>query len=80
MVRSAPDASTSPSRAPWASKWLRASVSGRPVCSAMVPITAAAKPGGVLMPVPTAVPPSGSSATRGRAAWMRSMPYRTCAA
>ena len=30
MVRSAPEASTSPSRAPWASKWSRASVSGRP--------------------------------------------------
>ena len=74
MVRSAPDASTRPSRAPWASKWFRASVSGRPVCSAMIPITDAAKPGGVLMPVPTAVPPSGSSATRGSAASIRSTP------
>ena len=41
---------------------------------------AAAKPGGVLMPVPTAVPPSGSSPTRGREARRRSTPYRTAAA
>ena len=32
------------------------------------------------MPVPTAVPPSGSSATRGIVASIRSMPYRTWAA
>ena len=31
IVRSEPESSTSPSRAPCASKWLRASVSGRPV-------------------------------------------------
>ena len=35
---------------------------------------AAANPGGVLMPVPTAVPPSGSSPIRGREACSRSMP------
>ena len=38
------------------------------------------QPGGMLMPVPTAVPPSGSSASRGRAARRRSMPARTWAA
>ena len=35
---------------------------------------AAAKPAGVLMPVPTAVPPSGSSRTRGSTASSRSTP------
>ena len=79
-TRSWPDASTSASRAPCASKWLRASVSGRPVTSTSRAMTAAANPGGVLMPVPTAVPPSGSSASRGRVSRSRSMPYRTCAA
>ena len=74
MVRSAPDASTRPSRAPWASKWSRASVSGSPVSRTMIAITEAANPGGVLIPVPTAVPPSGSSATRGMVASIRSMP------
>ena len=74
MFRSWPEASTRPSRLAWASKWLRASVSGRPVSSASSSITRAEKPFGVLMPVPTAVPPSGTSATRGSADWMRSMP------
>jgi hypothetical protein len=32
------------------------------------------KPGGVLMPVPTAVPPSGSSPIRGSEACSRSTP------
>ncbi len=50
---------------PWASKWLRASVNGSPVDSDSASITCAGKPAGVLMPVPTAVPPSGSSRTRG---------------
>ncbi|CAM5388191.1 hypothetical protein SCALM49S_03767 [Streptomyces californicus] len=80
MALSWPDVSTSPSRAPCASKWSRASVSGSPVTSATRAITAAEKPGGVLMPVPTAVPPSGSSASRGREARSRSTPYATCAA
>ena len=74
MVRSWPLSSTSPSRAPWASKWLRASVSGRPVVWRSSSMTAAAKPGGVLIPVPTAVPPRASSATRGRVASSRSIP------
>ena len=74
IVRSAPESSTSPSRAPCASKWSRASVSGRPVSAAMSLMTSAANPAGALMPVPTAVPPSGSSATRGSTARSRSMP------
>ena len=73
-VRSCPDVSTSASRAPCASKWSRASVSGSPVSWTNRSITSRANPGGVLMPVPTAVPPSGSSARRGRLHCSRSMP------
>ena len=40
----------------------------------------AAKSAGAFSPVPTAVPPSGSSQTSGSAASMRSMPCRTAAA
>ena len=43
-------------------------------------MTFSAKPSGVLMPVPTAVPPRGSSATRGSVDSSRSMPSRTIAA
>ena len=74
MLRSWLEASIRPSRLAWASKWSRASVSGRPVSAASSSITRSGKPAGVLMPVPTAVPPSGTSATRGREALMRSMP------
>lgn len=80
MVLSCPLVSTIPSRAPCASKWSRASVSGSPVTRATSSMTAAENPGGVLMPVPTAVPPRGSSARRGREAYSRSTPYRIWAA
>jgi len=80
IVRSCPLVSTTPSRAPCASKWSRASVRGSPVTRATSSMTAAENPGGVLMPVPTAVPPRGSSASRGRDARSRSTPYETCAA
>ena len=80
MVRSTPDSSTSESRVPCASKWLRASVNTCPVSTASASITAAAKPGGVLIPVPTAVPPRGSSRTRGSTASSRSAAYDTVAA
>ncbi len=73
-VRSAPEVSTSESWAAWASKWLDASTSGMPVCSAISWITRAENPGGVLIPVPTAVPPSGSSLSRGRVALTRAIP------
>ena len=43
-------------------------------------MTAGAKPAGVLMPVPTAVPPRGSSPIRGSDACSRSTPCRTAAA
>jgi hypothetical protein len=79
-VRSAPDASTRPSRAPCASKWSSASVMGSPVSSASTRMTFCGKPRGVLMPVPVAVPPRGTSATRGSAVRTRSIPRRTCRA
>ena len=71
-VRRTPLSSTSASRPPWASKWSRASVNASPVPGRARAITCAGSPAGVLMPVPTAVPPSGSSRTRGSAASMRS--------
>ena len=80
MTRRAPEASTSPSRAPWASKWSIASVTGRPEFSASSAMTSWEKPAGVLIPVPTAVPPSGTSATRTMVAETRSIPRRTCRA
>ena len=49
-VRSIPDASTRASRPPWASKWSRASRRGRPVVATRRAMTAAANPGGALMP------------------------------
>ncbi len=80
MVRSAPPSSTSASRADCASKWLRASERGNPVSWARSAMTREENPGGVLIPVPTAVPPSGTSATRGSADSRRSIPSRTAAA
>ena len=74
---STPDASTRPSRAPCASKWSAASVSGRPVVSATIAMTRSEKPAGVLMPVPVAVPPRGTSASRGTADCNRSIARRT---
>ena len=79
-VRSWPDSSTSESRPPWAWNWSDASVKGSPVISASSSITAAENPAGVLMPVPTAVPPSGSAATRGRQESSRCWASRTIAA
>ena len=77
MVRSTPLASTRASREPCASKWSRASENGIWKSAANLVITERAKLFGALRPVPTAVPPSGSSATRGRTACTRSMPIST---
>src|SRR5690625_4795537 len=74
MLRSWLEASTNPSRLAWASKWLRASVIAKPDSSDKISMTRCEKPMGVLIPVPTAVPPNGTSATRGRAESMRSTP------
>ncbi len=80
IVRRAPDASTRPSRLACASKWSFASVIGSSVSSTMSSMTFCGKPSGVLMPVPTAVPPSGTSATRESTDCTRSMPRRICRA
>ena len=64
-VRTWPDASTSASRDDWAATWSAASVSGRPVRLARRLTTSAPNPAGALRPVPTAVPPMGSSPSRG---------------
>ena len=74
ITRSTPLASTSASRPPAASKWFRASVSGSPVEDASRAMTRAANSGGALSPVPTAVPPRGSSPSRGKIASTRSAP------
>mmetsp|Transcript_70798 Transcript_70798/g.188875 ORF Transcript_70798/g.188875 Transcript_70798/m.188875 type:complete len:203 (-) Transcript_70798:722-1330(-) len=77
---SCPWASTTPSWAAWASKWLGASTKGIPVHSASCLMVAPGKFCGVLMPVPTAVPPRASSVRASRARWDRSMPFFTWAA
>ena len=66
ITRHTPDASTSASRAPCASKWSCASVSGSCMSVGELAMTRRANLRGQLMPVPTAVPPSGSSPTRGK--------------
>ena len=75
-VRSAPEASTSPSRAPWASMWSGASLSASsPVAARSSSTTPAANPSGALSPVPTAVPPIGSCPSRGSTSRQRAAPY-----
>ena len=63
-VRTWPDVSTRASRDAWAAKWSGGLGEGSPVRLASRSTTAAAEPGGALIPVPTAVPPSGSSPRR----------------
>ncbi len=59
--RSAPEANSAASRLPCAAKRSLGSRSGRPVRWARMRQTSAANPSGALSPVPTAVPPIGSS-------------------
>ena len=73
----APDSSTTASWADCASKWSTASRKGSPVVSATRAMTAAAKPGAALRPVPAAVPPRGSSAVAAAAALTRPAPSST---
>ena len=76
-VRSAPDSSTRPSRAAWASNGSTARrSSSRPVRERSSSTTAEPNPSGALRPVPAAVPPIGNSPTRGRVPQTRSMPAR----
>ena len=81
IVFSAPEASTRPSRAAWASKESLAVVnSARPVWATSTATTLAPNPSGALRPVPTAVPPMASSPSRGSVARTRSIPASTCRA
>mmetsp|Transcript_23108 Transcript_23108/g.50918 ORF Transcript_23108/g.50918 Transcript_23108/m.50918 type:complete len:213 (+) Transcript_23108:430-1068(+) len=80
IALSCPWASTTPSCAAWASKWLGASINGMPVQSASCLMVAPGKFWGVLIPVPTAVPPRASSVSASRARWARSIPFFTWAA
>ena len=74
---SAPDSSTTASWADCASKWFSASRNACPVAVDSRSMTAAAKPGAALRPVPAAVPPRGSSAVAS-AAWLtRAAPSST---
>jgi len=77
-VRSAPESSTAASRAAIASKRFGAPTNANPVRAASRAITFLAKSGGALSPVPTAVPPRASSASRGLAAATRARPLRIC--
>ena len=77
IVRSAPESSTRPSRADCASNGSSARrSSSSPVSERSSSTTAEPKPSGALSPVPAAVPPIGSSPTRGRVAHTRSAPAR----
>ena len=79
-VFSAPDASTMPSRAAWASKASSGAEMVSPVSSESRSRTRAANSGWVFSPVPVAVPPRGIRPSRGSESPMRSIPWRTCAA
>ncbi len=79
-VLSAPEASTSPSRAAWASKWSAGAATRSPVSSASSARTRSANSGWVFIPVPTAVPPSGIWPSRVRESPTRSIPWRIWAA
>ena len=78
MFRSWPEHSTRPSRLALASKWLAASTNLTPVSLCSTSATAAPNLGCVLMPVPTAVPPAGSSSTASRARFARPSESSNC--
>jgi hypothetical protein len=78
MVLSAPDVSTAASLLAIASKRLGAGTNGRPVRSARRAITRGPNSVGAFRPVPTAVPPRGSSARRGFTASSRARAFFAC--
>ena len=80
MVRSAPCAATSTSSVAWAWKWLTASLTGMRVSLARRAVTIRANCGCELMPVPTAVPPSGTRESSSMAAWARRIDSSICPA
>ena len=77
---SAPEASTSASRAAWASNGSAGGEIVSPVSSESFARTRSANSGCVLGPVPTAVPPSGIWPTRPSVDSMRAALWRICAA
>ncbi len=78
IVFKTPEVSTAASLPAMASKRLGAGTNGQPVFSASRAITLAAKSGWAFKPVPTAVPPRGSSARRGLTDSNRASALRTC--
>ena len=76
-VRSAPDVSTAASRFCIASKRSGAGTNRSPVRRASSAVTRSPKPGGAFRPVPSAVPPIGSSARWASVARTRAIPWRT---
>ena len=79
-VFSAPEASTSPSRAACDSNGSAGGEIVEPGRSASLARTRSANSGWVLRPVPTAVPPSGILPSRSSVDSTRAWPSRTCAA
>mmetsp|Transcript_18810 Transcript_18810/g.65281 ORF Transcript_18810/g.65281 Transcript_18810/m.65281 type:complete len:213 (+) Transcript_18810:174-812(+) len=79
-VFSEPWASTTASWAASASNLFSAVSNDEPVSAAIKAATATSKPRVVFRPVPTAVPPSASFRSRGRAPRTRAAPRLTCAA
>ena len=71
MVRIAPWAAIAASRVAWAWKWLSVSRTSRPVSADRRAQARSAYSGWALMPVPTAVPPSGTDSSSAWAALAR---------
>ena len=80
VVRTAPCAAIATSSVAWAWKWLGASRTGSVSSSVRRAQVRAAYSGWALMPVPTAVPPSGTVSSSSRAAWIRRIASSTCPA
>ncbi len=76
MTRKTPEISTKASLLDCASMADAGAVSAMPVRSTMAAIVCAANSGGALSPVPTAVPPRGTSRSRGTTDSTRLMPCR----
>ena len=71
IARRPPWAAIAASSVAWAWKWFGVSRTRRPVSSERWPQARAAYSGWALIPVPTAVPPSGTTSSSSRAAWAR---------
>ena len=80
IARMPPCAAITASSDAWAWKWFGASRTGRPVNSERWAHARAAYSGWALIPVPTAVPPSGTVSSSSRADCARRMASSTCPA